>query len=127
MLLNVHSYLYSSLFLLFGLLIGCASEKEDIKNTNAARLFTKGNMLLKHGDYSEAAEAFNQVESLFPYSSKVPVSQILAAYSNFLAANYMDATRELDIFMRYHSSHQLMSYDLYLRAMPSEIPLQHVK
>ena len=87
--------------MLFRLLIGCASEKEDIKNTNAARLFTKGNMLLKHGDYSEAAEAFNQVESLFSYSSKVPVSQILAAYSNFLAANYMDATRELDIFMRY--------------------------
>lgn len=109
--------LHSSLFLLFGLLIGCASEKEDIKNTNADRLYTKGNMLLKHGDYSEAAEAFNQVESLFPYSSKAPVSQIFAAYSNFLAANYMDATRELDIFMRYHSSHQLMPYALYLRAM----------
>ena len=29
----------------------------------------------------------------------------------------MDATRELDIFMRYHSSHQLMPYALYLRAM----------
>ena len=70
--------------MLFGFIIGCASEKEDIKNTNADGLFTKGNMLLKHGDYSEAAEAFNQVESLFPYSSKAPVSQILAAIVIFL-------------------------------------------
>ena len=104
------------LFLVF--LIGCSSsDKDNIKGKTADSLYMEGNQLLRHGEYSDAADTFNKVESLFPYSSKASVSQILAAYCHFLAANYLDATRELDIFMRYHSSHSLMPYAMYLRAM----------
>lgn len=111
-------FMRCGLLLLLAFLVSCSSSnKDDIKGKTAESLYAEGNQLLKHGEYSDAADAFNKVESLFPYSSKASVSQVLAAYCHFLAANYLDATRELDIFMRYHSSHSLVPYAMYLRAM----------
>lgn len=108
---------YFGLFLAFAL-IGCAGEKEvPLKDKSADKLYAEGVNMLHHGDFADAADRFNEVEALFPYSAKAPISQILAAYSHFRAESYLDATRELDIFMRYHSSHKLMPYALYLRAM----------
>ncbi|MBR1735218.1 MAG: outer membrane protein assembly factor BamD [Alphaproteobacteria bacterium] len=99
-------------------LIGCSGNSDiDLKNQTAESLYTNGRQQLSNGNYSDAAEIFSKVEDLFPYSSKASVSQILAAYCHFLNSNYLDATRELDIFMRYHSSHPLMPYAMYLRSM----------
>lgn len=113
-------YKKKAVVFLFLMFLGCSSDKEGIEGKTADSLYAEGNRLLKQGDYSDAADTFNQVESLFPYSSKAPESQILAAYSHFLIGDekyYSDALRELDIFMHYHSSHNLAPYALYLRAM----------
>jgi outer membrane protein assembly factor BamD len=99
------------------LLLGCDSPKRDIHTTTADGLYRESCTLMKSTDYSEAAERFQEIEKLFPYSSKAAEGQILSAYCNFMAKHYMDAIRELDVFLKYRSSHRLAAYANYLRAM----------
>jgi outer membrane protein assembly factor BamD len=99
------------------LIIACAPKKDDLKNKSADELYAKGKELLKTGEYSEAADVFGEIESLFPYSSRASEGQILSAYSHFMAHGYMDASRGVEIFLRYHPSHNLAPYAMYLRAM----------
>ncbi|MDR2158398.1 MAG: outer membrane protein assembly factor BamD [Holosporaceae bacterium] len=105
---------------LFGclLIVGCASSvKDDFKNRTADSIYKKADSLLRAGEYTEAASEFKDIEALFPYSSKANEAQILAAYCHFLASNYLDATREIEVFLRYHPSHELVPYAMYLKAM----------
>ena len=102
------------------LLPGCSSDiskKNSVEGKSPDGLYKEASAMMKYGAFSDAADTFKQVESLFPYSSKAAQSQIMAAYCYFLAENYLDASRELEIFMRYHSSHKLMPYAAYLKAM----------
>lgn len=106
--------------LISAVLSGCSSapsQKNSIEGKTPESIYKEASVLLKHGAFSDAADTFKQVESLFPYSSKAAQGQIMSAYSHFLAENYSDASRELEIFMRYHSSHKLMPYAAYLKAM----------
>lgn len=101
-------------------LSGCSSDvsnKNSVTGKTPDKLYKEASSMLKHGSFSDAADTFNQIESLFPYSSKAAQGQIMAAYCHFLGENYTDASRELEIFGRYHSSHKLMPYALYLKAM----------
>lgn len=98
-------------------LVGCASKKDRFKNKTAEELFASGNQLMKAKNYEDAADSFKCVETQFPYSARATESQVLSAYCSFMASQYMDATRELEIFLRYHSSHELVPYALYLKAM----------
>jgi outer membrane protein assembly factor BamD len=99
------------------LAVGCSSTKEDFKNRSPESIYKKADALLKEGEYSEAASEFKDIETLFPYSSKANEGQVLAAYCYFLAADYMSAVREIEVFLRYHPSHKLVPYAMYLRAM----------
>jgi outer membrane protein assembly factor BamD len=105
--------------LCFLLLFGCASESENkkLKDRSVDEIYDKARLLLKEEEYKEAAAEFKNIESLFPYSSKASEGQILAAYCYFLASEYGDALREIEVFLRYHPSHVLVPYALYLRAM----------
>jgi outer membrane protein assembly factor BamD len=99
------------------LLIGCASKKEAFKDRSVTSIYKKATDLLKKKEYSDAASEFKDIETLFPYSSKANEGQVLSAYCHFMAENYMSAIREIDIFLRYHPSHALVPYVMYLKAM----------
>jgi outer membrane protein assembly factor BamD len=97
--------------------MACASDKEELKDRSVESIYKKANRLLKEGEYSEAAAEFKDVDTLFPYSVKANEGQILAAYCHFLASNYQDVLREIEVFLRYHPSHELVPYAMYLKAM----------
>ncbi|MDR1235899.1 MAG: outer membrane protein assembly factor BamD [Holosporaceae bacterium] len=99
------------------LVVGCSSSQDDLKNRDVNSLYKKARTLLSEKEYTDAASEFKNMEILFPYSSKSTEGQILSAYCYFLAASYMDAIREVNIFLRYHPSHKLVPYVLYLKAM----------
>lgn len=99
------------------LIAGCASEKESMAGKNAEVVYTEASKLLAASEYEDAAKKFKDVETYFPYAEKASRAQIMSAYCNFMASSYIDAIRELDIFLRYHPSHALVSYALYLKAM----------
>lgn len=99
------------------LVAGCGSTKEDFKNRSPNSIYTKGLSLLNEGEFTEAAEEFKDIETLFPYSSLANEGQVLSAYSYFRAKKYDDAIREIEVFLRYHPSHKLVPYAMYLKAM----------
>jgi outer membrane protein assembly factor BamD len=98
---------------------GCAFEKESSSSAERSveDIYTKACSLLKENEYKDAAAEFKNIESQFPYSIKASEGQILAAYCYFLASEYPDALREIEVFLRYHPSHALVPYALYLKAM----------
>jgi outer membrane protein assembly factor BamD len=91
--------------------------KDDLKNRSAEEVYKKAKLLLKEKEYTEAATEFKNIEMLFPYSSKATEGQVLSAYCYFLASSYIDAIREIKVFLRYHPSHELVPYALYLKAV----------
>jgi outer membrane protein assembly factor BamD len=107
---------YSGPFL-FLLLAACASDKEELKNRSVESVYRKAHRLLKEGEYTEAAAEFKDIDTLFPYSAKANEGQVLAAYCYFLASSYQDASREIEVFLRYHPANELVPYALYLKAM----------
>lgn len=110
---------YFSLFLIF-FLIACSTSREsvtELEQKTADSLYKKGYIFLKNKNYEDAGPIFKEIETLFPYSSKSSESQILSAYCHFMTSNYTDLIRELDIFLRYHSSHVLVPYAMYLKAI----------
>lgn len=99
------------------LLVGCSNTKEDFKDRTPNSIYTKAVQLLNEEEYTEAASEFKDIEMLFPYSSAAKEGQILSAYCFFKAKKYHEAIREIEIFLRYYPSHQLVSYAMYLKAM----------
>ncbi|MDR1375327.1 MAG: outer membrane protein assembly factor BamD [Holosporaceae bacterium] len=101
---------------LFFLLAACASDKESLKDRTVESIYRKASHLLNDSEYTDAATEFKDIDTLFPYSAKASEGQILAAYCHFLASNYQDSLREIEVFLRYHPSHELALYAMYLKA-----------
>lgn len=104
-------------FCLSLVLSGCGSSKLPVEGKSAAEVYMEAENLLKNEDFEDAAERFKDIETYFPYSEKASSAQIMSAYCNFRSKNYMDAVRELDVFLRYHPSNELVPYAMYLKAV----------
>jgi outer membrane protein assembly factor BamD len=106
------------LFSLVFLTAGCESSKSPVEEgKNAEEVYLEAGDLLKNQDFEDAGKKFKDIETYFPYSEKASTAQIMAAYCNFRNGSYIDSVRELDIFLRYHPTHELVPYAMYLRAM----------
>lgn len=99
------------------LITGCESPKTPVEGKNAEEVYLEAKNLMKNDEFEDAAKRFKDIETYFPYSEKAGTSQIMSAYCNFKNGNYIDATRELDVFLRYHPSSELVPYAMYLRAV----------
>ncbi|MDR2681503.1 MAG: outer membrane protein assembly factor BamD [Holosporaceae bacterium] len=99
------------------LLVACSSKQDDVSRKNVDALYNKAYAQMRAGEYSDAATDFKEIDVLFPYAAKASVGQVLSAYCYFLASNYQEAMKLLEVFLRYHPSHELVSYAMYLRAM----------
>ena len=101
------------------LLISCSSDQStDLSSTKTPdELYKKALRNLRSGSYTDAAENFKSIDTLYSYSAKADIAHLLAGYAYFKASSYVDAMREIDIFLRYHPNHELVPYAKYLRAM----------
>lgn len=100
-----------------GLFSGCESPKLPVDGKSAEVVYLEAEDLLKKESFEDAAQKFKDIETYFPYSKKASTSQVMAAYSHFKTGSYVDAVRELDVFLRYHPAHELVPYAMYLRAV----------
>ena len=100
------------------LLVSCSStKKDDLKSKTPDELYKRARAHLRTGQFTDAAEDFKEIDTLFSYSARADEAHVLSAYAYFRAASYVDALRELDIFLRYHPTHALVPYAKYLHAM----------
>ena len=99
------------------LVTGCENSKVPVEGKSAEEVFREAQVLLRDENFEDASAKFKDVDTYFPYSRKANDAQILSAYCNFKKGSYLDAIRELDIFLKYHPSHELVPYAMYLRAV----------
>ena len=105
------------LYSLFFLIAGCANSKLPVEGKSAAEVYSEAENLLKNEDFEDAAKRFKDIETYFPYSEKAGTAQVMSAYCNFKNGSYLDAIRELDVFLRYHPASELVPYAMYLKAV----------
>ena len=106
--------------LLIGLLSACAGNKEKdalAPDEPVDVLYTKASDAMDHGDYSESAKQFAEVERQHPYSQWATHAQIMEAYAYYQDLKYDEAIKVLDQFIELHPGNRDVAYAYYLRAL----------
>ena len=110
--------------IIFFLCISCTKEieKKNLLNEKSLNLqvleaYEEGVKSLEGGDVLYAAKKFNEAEILFPQSDWAPKSALMAAYSYYVQDYYIDATAEIERFLRVYPKHKNIDYAYYLLAI----------
>ena len=107
-------------------LAGCEVYRIPVDGKNAEEVYLEAENLLREGDFEDAGKKFRDVDTYFPCSSKASTAQIMSAYCSFRSGSYEDSIRELDVFLRYHPSHGMVPYSLYLKALSKYMMMSKV-
>jgi len=101
-------------------LAACSSDtalKDDYKEEPVEKLYNFAVDALEKGEYAQASTRFDEVERQHPYSSWATKSQIMAAYSLYMANKYDEAVVSLDRFIQLHPSNKDADYAYYLKGL----------
>ena len=106
-------------FLIISLcLSGCKNKKNsDEVIIPAPVLYNEGIVLLEKKKYKKAAEEFEKVFYQHPGNEITPQSELMQAYSLFLAAQYEEAADILDTFINLHPANIDIAYAYYLKGL----------
>ncbi len=102
-------------------LSACSSTKnaadKAYKEKSVAQLYNVAVDALEKGNYESASLKFDEVERQHPYSNWAVKSQIMSAYSLYMANQYDAAVVALDRFIELHPSNKDTDYAYYLKAL----------
>ena len=117
-------FLKLSVIILIIFLNSCSKKEEKISMIQEKELrlqmidaYKEGVKALEEGDVLFAAKKFNEVEILFPQSTWVPKSILMAAYSYYTQDYYYDTISELDRFIKNYPKDERLNYAHFLLAM----------
>ena len=112
---------FSSIFalcLLSVFLVACGDKKSDIGETRPPNvLYAEADGQMQEKLYKTAAEKFQQIEQLYPYSPEATRAQLMAGYAFYRDGKYDDAEIALERFVKLHPAHKDVPYAYYLRAI----------
>jgi outer membrane protein assembly factor BamD len=91
--------------------------KEKSLDLQVLDAYQEGMKSLEEGDVLFSAKKFNEAELLFPQSIWAPKSSLMAAYAYYTQNYYIDATAELERFIRIYSKNKNIDYAYYLLAI----------
>lgn len=91
--------------------------KEITQETNPYILFKKGNGLLAHSKYKDAARYFERIEQDHPASDLAPLAKIRHAFSLYETNKPDDAIIIVEEFIQQYPVHPNADYMLYLKAL----------
>src|SRR5258708_26074323 len=99
-------------------LAGCARNKGKLDTTYVARdvdtLYNAARDKFDRQQYKEAAGLFDEVERQHPYSVWARRSQLMSAFSYYLARRYSDSIQSAQRFISIHPGNKDAAYSLYL-------------
>ncbi len=93
---------------------GNDDEFEIIEEEPADRLYNEGLALLGSGSYGRAAEKFEEVDRVHPYSEWARRSLLMSAYSHFEAGRYESAIGAAERYVNLHPGSEDAAYAQYL-------------
>lgn len=100
------------------LLAGCAGrDTSEPRGQSAAELYDYAHRQMVSLNYRGAIEAFQRVESRFPFSIEAQQAQLELIYAHYKAGNYEEAEAASDRFLREQPRHPDIDYVHYLRGL----------
>lgn len=110
-----------SLLILTALVAGlsaCAGRDRDApRGQTAAELYSYAHRQMVARDYTGAIEAFQRIESRFPFSVEAQQAQLELIYAHYKSSNYEQAEAASDRFLREQPRHSDIDYVHYLRGL----------
>jgi outer membrane protein assembly factor BamD len=105
------------------LLAGCAADKKDIELAENEQpvevIYNQALDASEAGDLLKAAQLFEEVERLYPYSPWATQAQLLYAFTLYEDLRYEEALVAIDRFIDLHPGHPHIDYAYYLKGLIS--------
>ncbi|MEM9046171.1 MAG: outer membrane protein assembly factor BamD [Pseudomonadota bacterium] len=98
-------------------LFGGSSEEVVIDDRSATEIFRTAEEQLADGNGKSAAETFNEVERLYPFSQLAKRAVIMSAYSSYEAGDYGEARNSANRYLDLYPSDEDAAYAQYLIAL----------
>ncbi|MEM9098621.1 MAG: outer membrane protein assembly factor BamD [Pseudomonadota bacterium] len=103
------------------LIAGCSwfggSEEVAIEDQSATEIFRAAEAQLAEGDGRDAAQTFNEVERLYPFSQLAKRAVIMSAYSSYEAGEFAEARNSANRYLDLYPSDEDAAYAQYLIAL----------
>ncbi len=80
-------------------------------------LWQDANRYFSRGNYTEAANTFEEIDKQHPYSKLAKRSKIMAGYMYYLNKDYISSIFSLDRFISLHPADKNIPYVLYLKGL----------
>ena len=112
---------FSALFFA-AFLTGCASSgniDDDTYGMTVAELYQEAKALLTNGEYENAIQHYEKLESRFPYGTYAERARIEMAYAYYKDLQPETAIIAADRFIKLHPNHANVDYAYYLRGLAS--------
>jgi outer membrane protein assembly factor BamD len=103
-------------------LTGCASSgnvDDDTYGMTVAELYQEAKALLLNGEYENAIQHYEKLESRFPYGTYAERARIEMAYAYYKDLQPETAIIAADRFIKLHPNHANVDYAYYLRGLAS--------
>ena len=100
------------------LLAACADDEAELIDDDRPpeAIFAEGERLMREGDWLEAAQRFDDVERLYPYSDTAKDAMLRAAQAYYQAESYNEARLAAERFLRFHPADPRAAEAQYLIA-----------
>jgi len=92
-------------------------DEEVEKVRPVEEMYNKAAEVLDKGDNYEAAQLFDEVERVHPYSQWATKAQLMSAFAHYKALRYDDAILALERFIQLHPGDENIAYAYYLRGI----------
>ena len=80
-------------------------------------LLQDANRYMQNGNFSLAAESFEEIDKQHPYSKLAKRSKIMAAYAYYLNKDFVNSILAIDRFIALHPADKSIPYALYLKGL----------
>jgi len=115
-LLNLSALLFAAF------LTGCATSQnadDDTYGMTVTELYEEAKRLLNNGEFSNAVQHYEKLESRFPYGTYAERARIEMAYALYKDSQPETAIIAADRFIKLHPNHANVDYAYYLRGLAS--------
>jgi outer membrane protein assembly factor BamD len=104
--------------LLITLAAACATEPHDpTEEWSASKIYDEASLSIAKGDFAQAVEYFEILESRFPFGRDTLQAQLDIAYAHFKRGELDSAIDSADRFIKLHARNPHISYAYYLKGL----------
>ncbi|MGB0935293.1 MAG: outer membrane protein assembly factor BamD [Alphaproteobacteria bacterium] len=99
------------------LLVGCAGDEFVADKQSAEELHSMAMHAMDAGQFERAANIFDELDRMYPYSELATNAQMMAGYAHYKNLKYTKAIAALETFLQLHPGNKDAPYAQYMLAL----------